>query len=288
MNKLVGLLLLISFSGCTVIGPGERGIRFYFGKASNDIEEPGAYLWIPFFMGMTKIDVQVQKSEIETSAASKDMQDITTKVAVNWKLAPEKVVQTYKNVGDEEAILQRILVPAVSEVLKASTAKYTAEEILNKRMALKNEIDLGLKERLNAYGIDLFDVSITHLSFTEGFSKAVESKQIAEQRAKEAAYEAEKATQDAKAEIEKAKGQSEAQRPNEFIAAPIKSIGTVFHYHGVERPEELCDPVELKPHEVIVDREKIKKAYEYNTKLFGSYVSLEHFFNYLGLPGEGE
>ncbi len=209
MKYLLGLLVFLS--GCTVVGPGERGIRFYFGKASNTVEEPGAYLWIPFFIGMKSIDVQVQKSEIKTSAASKDMQEIKTELAVNWKLSPEKVVVTYRNVGDESDILSRVIQPAVSEVLKASSAKYTAEEILKKRLELKGAIDLGLKERLNAYGIDLFDVSITQLAFTDGFEKAIEAKQVAEQRSKQASYEADKATQDARAAVETAKGQAAAQ-----------------------------------------------------------------------------
>lgn len=209
--KFVLMILLLSLTACSVVGPGQRGIRFYAGKASDHVEEPGAYPWIPFFLGMEKIDVQVQKSEIQTGAASKDMQDITTIVAVNWKLSPERVVLTYKNVGDEDAILNRILIPAVSEVLKATSSKYTAEEILQKRMELKTAIDGGLKERLATYGIDLFDVSIVHLNFTKGFEEAIENKQIAEQRAKQASYEAEKATQDARAEVERAKGQAQAQ-----------------------------------------------------------------------------
>lgn len=205
------ICMAIAMTGCSVVGPGQRGIRFYFGKASDTVEEPGAYAWLPFFMGMTKIDVQVQKSEVKTSAASKDMQEITTELAVNWKLAPEKVVVTFKNVGDEDAILERIIVPAVSEVLKSATALHTAEDILKKRMELKTAIDAGLKERLATYGIDLFDVSIVHLSFTEGFEKAVEDKQIAEQRSKQAEYEALQATQTAKAEVERAKGTAASQ-----------------------------------------------------------------------------
>lgn len=220
MKKIVIVLGLIFLTSCTVIGPGQRGIRFYFGKASESIEEPGAYPWFPFFLGMKAIDVQVQKSEIEASAASKDMQEIKMSLAINWKLAPEKVVATFKNVGDEEAILDRILIPAISEVVKSATAQHTAEDILKKRMELKATIDDGLKQRLFAYGIDLFDVSITHLSFTAGFEQAIENKQIAEQRAKQASYEAEKATQDARAEVERAKGQAASQN---LIRASITS-----------------------------------------------------------------
>lgn len=228
--KQIILLMMLSMTACSVIGPGERGIRFYIGKASEGVESPGAYLWVPFFMGMKKINVQVQKSDIRTSAASKDMQEITTEVAVNWKLSPDKVVSTYKQVGDEDDILQRILIPAVSEVLKASTAQHTAEEILKKRAELKAAIDLGLKERLAAYGIDLFDVSIVHLSFTKGFEAAVEAKQIAEQRSKQAAYEADKATQDAKAEVERAKGQAHAQ---ELIRASM--TGQILQQRAIEK-----------------------------------------------------
>lgn len=219
MRAIAALMFLI-LSSCTVVGPGQRGIRFVFGKASSSIEEPGPYLWVPFFLGMTKIDVQVQKSEIRASAASKDMQEITTDLAINWKLSPDKVVATYKNVGDEQAILDRIIYPAVNEIVKAATAKHTAEDILRKRMELKASIDEGLKGRLTQYGIDVYDVSITHLSFTPGFEAAIENKQIAEQRAKQASYEAEKATQDARAEVERAKGQAESQR---LVKASITS-----------------------------------------------------------------
>lgn len=205
------IAMAVVLSGCTVVGPGERGVRVSLGVVSEDPKPPGTYLWIPFLMGMSTVDVQVQKSEIETTAASKDMQDVTTTVAINWKLAPERVVTTYKSVGDEGDILERIIKPAVSEVLKASTAKYTAEDILSKRMQLKADIDQGLKDRLSAYGLDLSDVSITNLAFTKGFEEAIENKQIAEQRAKQASYEADKATQDAKAAVETAKGQAASQ-----------------------------------------------------------------------------
>lgn len=197
--------------GCTITGPGERGVRVSMGSAGSDVYEPGPHLWVPMFTRVHNVDVQVQKSDVHTSAASMDMQEITIDLAINWKLDPAKAVETFKNIGDEHDVYSRVIVPAVSEVLKAETAKHTAEEILKNRMKLKASVDEGLKARLSTYGISLYDVSIVHLNFTKGFEQAIEEKQIAEQKAKQASYEADKATQDAKAEVERAKGQAAAQ-----------------------------------------------------------------------------
>jgi regulator of protease activity HflC (stomatin/prohibitin superfamily) len=162
-------------------------------------------------MGMASIDVQIQKSEIEASAASKDMQEIKTHVAVNWSITPESVVSTYQQIGDEDDVLDRIISPAVSEAFKAAISKKTAEEVLAKRMELKTEIDEVLAKRLGAYGVTMKDVSIVNLTFSPEFTNAIEAKQIAEQQAQQAKYTAMKAIEQAKAEVNLAKGQAEAQ-----------------------------------------------------------------------------
>ncbi len=210
MKKLFLCLLLLS--GCTVVAPGERGVRITLGTVSKEAKTPGAYLWIPFIMGMADIDVQIQNSTIKSGAASKDMQDVFANIAVNWSVNADNVVRTYETIGDEDEVANRILAPAVTEVMKAATAKRTAEEVLTHRMEMKKDIDEGLKVRLAQYGIILHDVSIVDLKFSQGFAEAVEHKQIAEQQAKQASFVADKATQEARAAVETAKGQAEAQR----------------------------------------------------------------------------
>lgn len=200
-------LVLGSYS---TVGPGERGVLVTFGKASDGVLEPGLHLKLPLFSTIKTISVQVNKSDVETSAASKDMQEIHTHVAVNWSVNATSVVNTYKNIGDEDQILKRIIAPAVSEVLKAEMAKLTAEEILTKRLDLKKAIDNGLTGRLANYGVSLADLSIVNLTFSQQFTKAIEDKQIAEQQAKQAEYVAQKATADAKASVNTAKGEAEA------------------------------------------------------------------------------
>ena len=197
-----------TFTGCSIVGPGEKGIRVTLGAVSGDVKDSGVYLWVPFFTDVRKISIQIQKSDVQGAAATRDMQDVHADVAVNWSMNATGLIETYKNVGDESAVLNRIISKSVQEVLKASTAKRAAEEVLTKRLELKADIDLALKDRLKAYGITLHDVSIVNLTFSPGFTHAIEQKQIAEQ----AEYVAAKATQDARAEVERAKGQSEAQR----------------------------------------------------------------------------
>lgn len=212
MKNFFVLASVIMLSACSVVGPGERGVRVSLGKAGNEVLQSGAYVWVPFLYGMQTLNVQIQKNEVETSASSKDMQEITTHLAINWSLTPDKVVDVYKTIGDEDDIVNRIIQPAVSEALKAASAKKTAEEILNKRLELKTEIDTMLKERLSKYGVTLNDVSIVNLTFSKEFTDAVERKQIAEQRSKQSIYEAEKAEHDAVSMVNTAKGQAEAQR----------------------------------------------------------------------------
>lgn len=233
MKIIFILILAMQVTACTVIAPGEVGIRVSLGKVGDEPKPSGAYVWLPFIIGMENINIQIQKSEMEAAAASRDMQDVTATLAVNWSINPKVVIQTYKEIGTQEDVRQRILLPAVNEVLKSATAKRNAEEILTKRMEMKKDIDETLKERLLQYGIVLHDVSIVNLKFSQGFTQAIEHKQIAEQQAKQAAYVAEKATQDAKAEVERAKGQAESQKlVKESISQAILQKAAIDKWDG--------------------------------------------------------
>lgn len=218
MKKI--LLLSVLLSACSIVGPGEKGVRVSLGKASDSVMDSGAYLWIPFFLGNEKIDIQIQKTTVDTSAASKDMQEISTELAINWSVDPTKVVTLYRTIGNEEDIYLRIIAPAVSEVMKSAVAHRAAEEVLTKRMDLKKDIDDGLRERLMNYGVILHDVSIVNFKFSAEFTHAIEQKQIAEQKAKQAEYDAIRASKEADSEVNRAKGQAEAQNLLKLTITP--------------------------------------------------------------------
>ncbi|MEG4914420.1 prohibitin family protein [Microcoleus sp. B7-D4] len=227
---IIAALILRPFA---LVGPGERGVMMRFGKVQNTILDEGIHPIFPIVTSVKTLSVRVQKTDLKADAASKDLQSITTDLAVNWNVDPAKVNQIYQQIGEEEQIVTSILSPAISEVLKAATSKKTAEEIITKRTELKTEIDNSLKKRLEPYGVIVRDVSLINFGFSPEFSKAIESKQIAEQEAKQAEFTVKKATQDAQAEINRAKGKAEAQRlQRQTLTAEILQQQAIEKWNG--------------------------------------------------------
>lgn len=207
----LGFLGLILFLGSfKVVPPGKRGIRVTMGSASLNTLNEGLHFKLPLVSSIHLMSIQVQKTEELSEAATKDLQKIHATFAINWNLNPENVVDIYRNIGTETEIAERIINPAVNEVLKAATAKLTAEEVLLRRLELKQNIDDMLIKRLANYNVIVRDISLVNLDFTAEFNHSVEAKQIAEQDAKKAEYVAMQATNDAKAAVNKAKGQAES------------------------------------------------------------------------------
>ncbi|YAF94915.1 MAG: prohibitin family protein [Nodularia sp. CChRGM 3473] len=217
---IVFLILAIMIRPFAVVNAGERGVVMQFGKVQDKVLDEGLHPIMPIVTSVKRLNVRVQQNTFKSDAASKDLQTITTELAVNWHIDPLKVNKIFQQVGDEKLIIDGIITPAVSEVLKAATAKKTAEEVITKRTELKQEIDSNLKNRLASYGIIIDDVSLVNFAFSPEFSRAIESKQIAEQEAKQAEFIAQKATQEAQADINRAKGQAEAQRLQRLTLTP--------------------------------------------------------------------
>ncbi len=214
------LLGAILFRPFAIVNAGERGVVMRFGKVQDGVLDEGMHPIIPVVTSVKRLSVRVQQNTFNADAASKDLQRVTTELAINWHIDPARVNKIFQQVGDQQQIVTGIITPAVSEVLKAATAKKTAEEIITKRTDLKEEIDRNLETRLAAYGVIVDDVSLVDFAFSPEFSRAIEAKQIAEQEAKQAEFIAVKASKEAIGEVNRAKGQAEAQRLQRLTLTP--------------------------------------------------------------------
>lgn len=150
------------------------------------------------------------------------MQDLSASFAINFRLDPTVVVNIRRTQGTLQNIVAKIIAPQTQESFKIAAAQRTVEESITKRNELKEDFDNALNSRLEKYGIIVLDTSVVDLNFSPEFAKAVEEKQIAEQRAQRAVYVAQEAEQQAQADINRARGKAEAQR---LLAETLKAQG---------------------------------------------------------------
>jgi prohibitin 1 len=209
---LIVAIIAILLNPFVIVGAGERGVVMRFGNVQETILDEGLHFIIPLIDTVKKLSVRIQKEEISAEASSKDLQEVFADVALNWHILPEEANAMFQVIGNETDVIEKIVSPAIEEVLKAVIAEYTAEEIITKREAVKNEVDDLLKARLENYHIKVDEISLVHVHFSERFSDAVEAKQIAEQEAKKAGFAAIRATKEAEAMVNLANGEAEAQR----------------------------------------------------------------------------
>ncbi|ACB00583.1 MULTISPECIES: prohibitin family protein [unclassified Picosynechococcus] len=218
----IALLFFIVLNAFVIINPGQAGVLSVLGKAQDGALLEGIHFKPPLIASVDVYDVTVQKFEVPAQSSTKDLQDLTARFAINFRLDPVKVVEIRRTQGTLQNIVSKIIAPQTQESFKVAAAKRTVEEAITKRTELKDDFDTALETRLEKYGILVLDTSVVDLNFSAEFSRAVEEKQIAEQRAQRAIYVAQEAEQQAQADINRAKGKAEAQR---LLAETLKAQG---------------------------------------------------------------
>ena len=207
MVKLIGtivvvLAVLAVLSGCfVVIDAGHTGVVMTFGKVSDVVLQEGIHFKLPFVQRVETIDNRIVKLDVTTEAFSKDLQTVSTVVAVNYHIDRNRSFSIYKEVGPSfENVL---IMPAVNEVLKAVTAKFTAVELGGSRNEVSTLLGDALDSKLNGYGIYIDDLNVINWDFSEEYINAVEAKQVAEQNLIKTRTEQEQALVIANTEAEK-------------------------------------------------------------------------------------
>lgn len=219
---IAALIILIGANSFVIINPGQAGVLSVLGKARDGALLEGIHFKPPLISNVDVYDVTVQKFEVPAQSSTRDLQELSARFAINFRLDPLKVVEIRRTQGTLENLVSKVIAPQTQESFKIAAAVRTVEESITKRTELKQDFDIALDQRLQKYGIIVLDTSVIDLTFSAEFARAVEEKQIAEQRAQRAIYIAQEAEQEAQADINRAKGKAEAQR---LLAETLKAQG---------------------------------------------------------------
>ena len=237
MKRLTGtlvVLLIIAIAGITIVTTatvrvpsGYRGVLLTWGKVEDTVLMEGLNFKVPFSQSVVLMNVQIQKTESTESTATKDLQEVSTTVAVNYRLNPSYVNEVYKDLRQDYA--DRVIKPNIEESLKATTALFRAEELVTKRAEVKQTFDVILAERLNIFNIQVVAVSLTDFQFSASFSAAIDAKVTAEQQALVSKNELEKIRYEAQQQIiqaEAAKNATIERAEGEAYAKMIEANAT--------------------------------------------------------------
>ena len=193
--------ILAAANAFTIVPAGNTGVVLTLGEVSANPLSEGFHIKAPFVQTVEKMSNKIQVYETPAPAVSKDLQTVSSSIAVNYRLVSDKSPDMYKNVGiDYQTIL---IAPVVQECMKSATAKYNAEQLITERESVSNEVKTALDSKLNNYGIYIEKFNIVNFDFSPEFNTAIEAKQVAEQNLLKTKTEQEQAKVVAKTEAEK-------------------------------------------------------------------------------------
>jgi regulator of protease activity HflC (stomatin/prohibitin superfamily) len=211
------LIIFLVLNPFVQVDRGERGVVMNWGAVSNNILGEGLHWRLPIQQSIHKMNVQEVKYVTTSASYSKDTQTVDTEVAFNYLLDASKVNIIYQTIGDNKTVEAVIIDPAIQETQKQVFARYTAQDLLDKRAEINNEINKDLVNRLQDKGIILKSFSILNFDFSDAYEQAVEQKQVAAQDAlkaenklKQVQFESEQRLTQARAEAEAIKIQADA------------------------------------------------------------------------------
>lgn len=205
------LFALSLLNPVVVITAGERGVKTTFGKPDDAVYEPGIHFKVPLAQSMHLMDVRIQKGEGEGDAASRDLQSVHTRIAINYHLDPRRVVDVFRSIGPSTDIAaDRIIIPAAQEAVKAVTARFTAEELVTRRTEVRDAIGGLLKQKMERHGLILDEFAIVNFAFSRSFAEAIEAKVKAEQEKLKAERDLQRIEVEAKQKVASAKAEADA------------------------------------------------------------------------------
>ena len=195
------IALIVVVSSLAIVPAGCTGVVTTFGKVSDNILAEGLHFKIPFAQDVITVSNKIQVYEADSDAVSKDLQSVSSKIAVNYRIKNDSSASVYKNIGSDYQSV--VLMPTVQESMKAVCAKYTAEQLITSRAQLGDEIKTELEKRLSDYGIQIEKFNIVNFEFSKEFNDAIEAKQVAEQNLLKTKTEQQQAIVVAEAEAKK-------------------------------------------------------------------------------------
>ena len=289
-------MILVTVSCIRTVPTGHTGIVTVFGRVKDQTYEAGVHLCAPW-ESVVNMDNRNQKASVDLACFSSDIQEVSVTYTLNYQISKTNAQTIYKEIG--VSYYDTVVQPRIQEAVKSEMAKYTAEELLSNRAQLSEDIRDVLTQKLSSYNILVVDASMENLDFSDAFTDAVEAKQVAEQKSKQAQIEQSQKTMEANAAAERAEIEAKADAAVAKIAAQaeldvVKIQADAAEYAGQKDAAvigQVRDILAADPENLTNEDLQTLLMYYYIQKWDGqlptTYFSSEDFYQLLAALGNG-
>ena len=202
--------MIVLLSSCTVIRPGEVGVKQSLGKLSEKSHTQGPVFYNPFVTKVIKTDIQINDIELSLSLPSKEGLSVVAQISILYRIDQNSVINVIKSIGlGYENIISNVFRSASADVC----SKYFAKDMHSgMRAEIEEAIRIKMGETLSEQGILVQAVLMKSIQLPTGLASSIEQKLQAEQDAMRMVFILEQEKLEAERKTIEATGTKDAQK----------------------------------------------------------------------------
>lgn len=209
-TPLAILSLVVLFTSCAVVRPGEVGVKQTLGRLSDRVYEQGAYPINPLFTTMVKTPIRTVNMEMSLNLPSKEGLNINAKISILYKIEKDMVPSLIENIGRRyEQIISSVFRSASADIC----ARFMAKDMHSgKRREIEMEIAKFMNEYLQPRGITIEAVLLKSIQLPPGLYNSIQTRLEAEQEVMRMKFVIEQEKLEAERKVIAAEGTRDAQK----------------------------------------------------------------------------
>ncbi|TAG55480.1 MAG: prohibitin family protein [Cytophagales bacterium] len=205
----LNLTMLFLLPSCSVIRPGEIGVKSTLGRLKEKTYVSGAVFYNPFSTGVIKVPTRTINREMSMNLPSKEGLTILADVSILYRIETNKVITVIKEVGlDFDKIITAVFRSSASD---ACSQYYAKDMHSGERRNIEKKINDLMNEYLGPRGFIIENVLLKSIALPTGLSKSIEQKLESEQDALRMVFIKQQEEREAERILIKAEGQKKAK-----------------------------------------------------------------------------
>jgi regulator of protease activity HflC (stomatin/prohibitin superfamily) len=202
-------LLMVLQSCSNTVNPGSRGLRWYpltTGLEKEPLKE--GFYWRAPWNDVFVYDTRWKSFKEKVDALTADDLPVTVYAAITMRPIPEEVYFLAQEVGPEW--YRQLVQPQLLSAVRGVVANYAMVTLPERSSEIGNKIEAVVVEALKGRHLDVYNVALSEMEFSQMVLRAIEQKQSKEQEKEQKDFEVVIAQRNAEIARIQAKGEGDS------------------------------------------------------------------------------